>query len=176
MNDRMLHELGEAERKAWQSLGRYKFQMFGYWAAIWVHLNRIGEFKRANPFSGLVRTARASSLGEDFLHWAIGTFGAVASDREERALRFVEEAIELAHAEGIAAVTLGKIIERVYARPPGNASQELGQAEACLQMFAASTDRSALGLAEAEFERVQGIPPEQWKARHKAKVDMGIAK
>jgi hypothetical protein len=51
-------ELEEAERKAWDSLSRYKFQMFGYWAAIWVHLNRLGEFKRPNPFKGLVTEAR----------------------------------------------------------------------------------------------------------------------
>jgi hypothetical protein len=56
--DRLLHELEEAERKAWQSLGRYKFQMFGYWAAIWVHLNRVGQFKRPNPFKKLVMEAR----------------------------------------------------------------------------------------------------------------------
>jgi hypothetical protein len=50
--------LNEAETKAWDSLARYKFQMFGYWAAIWVHLNRIGHFKRKNPFRGLVNAAR----------------------------------------------------------------------------------------------------------------------
>lgn len=54
----LLHELEVAEAKAWDSLARYKFQMFGYWAAIWVHLNRIGGFKRANPWAGLVRDAR----------------------------------------------------------------------------------------------------------------------
>ena len=41
--ERLLKELDEAEAKAWDSLGRYKFQMFGYWAAIWVYLNRIGD-------------------------------------------------------------------------------------------------------------------------------------
>lgn len=51
-------ELDLAERKAWDSLARYKFQMFGYWAAIWVHLNRVGGFKRPSPFGALVRTAR----------------------------------------------------------------------------------------------------------------------
>lgn len=51
-------ELEEAEHKAWDSLARYKFQMFGYWAAIWVHLNRVGGFKRPNPFAQLVRDAR----------------------------------------------------------------------------------------------------------------------
>ncbi|HLH92044.1 MAG TPA: hypothetical protein VKX28_26730 [Xanthobacteraceae bacterium] len=47
-----------AERKAWDALARYKFQMFGYWAAIWVHLNRVGGFKRPNPWKKLVHAAR----------------------------------------------------------------------------------------------------------------------
>jgi len=50
-------ELNEAEAKAWRSLARYKFMMFGYWAAIWVHLNRIGNFNRPNPFHPLVDLA-----------------------------------------------------------------------------------------------------------------------
>lgn len=51
-------ELQEAETKAWDSLGRYKFQMFGYWAGVWVHLNRIGGFNRPNPWKELVAAAR----------------------------------------------------------------------------------------------------------------------
>lgn len=51
-------ELDEAEAKALDALARYKFQMFGYWAAIWVHLNRVGEFKRPSPFKALVKAAR----------------------------------------------------------------------------------------------------------------------
>lgn len=55
-------ELKEAETKAWDALARYKFQMFGYWAAIWVHLNRIGGFKKPNPWKGLVAHARRPVL------------------------------------------------------------------------------------------------------------------
>lgn len=51
-------ELDLAEAKAWESLARYKFQMFGYWAGLWVHLNRIGDFKRPNPWRELVYFAR----------------------------------------------------------------------------------------------------------------------
>ena len=51
-------ELCEAEAKAWRSLASYKFMMFGYWAAIWVHLNRIGEFNHPNPFKPLVDLAQ----------------------------------------------------------------------------------------------------------------------
>lgn len=50
--------LEEAEHKAWDSLGRYKFQMFGYWAGIWVHLNRVGGFNLRDPFGDLVHAAR----------------------------------------------------------------------------------------------------------------------
>lgn len=53
-------ELNATERKAWDALARYKFWMFGYWAAAWVRLNRIGEFGRPNPFRPLVDLARAS--------------------------------------------------------------------------------------------------------------------
>ncbi len=48
----------EAENKAWEALARYKFLMFGYWAAIWVHLNKISGKKRPNPWKSLVVFAR----------------------------------------------------------------------------------------------------------------------
>ncbi len=51
-------ELNQAEKKAWDSLAGYKFMMFGYWAAIWVHLNKIGGFRRANPFKPAVDLAK----------------------------------------------------------------------------------------------------------------------
>ncbi len=59
-DERLAEELATAEAKAWDALARYKFQMFGYWAAIWVHLNRIEGKKRPNPWKALVHTARNS--------------------------------------------------------------------------------------------------------------------
>lgn len=60
--DEILHnEITIAEAKAWDALSRYKFQMFGYWAAIWVHLNRIAGERRPNPWAGLVEAARQKS-------------------------------------------------------------------------------------------------------------------
>lgn len=50
--------LDEAEKKARENLAIYKFNNFGYWAGIWVHLNRIGQFRRPNPFTPYVRLAR----------------------------------------------------------------------------------------------------------------------
>ena len=48
----------EAEAKAWKSLAAYKFQMFGYWAAIWVDTNRMCEDRKPSPFRSLVHAAR----------------------------------------------------------------------------------------------------------------------
>ena len=54
----ILAEMDEVERKAWDSLKRYKFTMYGYWAAIWVHLNRLSGAKRPNPWKSLVQIAK----------------------------------------------------------------------------------------------------------------------
>jgi hypothetical protein len=51
-------ERDEAARKAIDSLARYKFMMFGYWAAVWVHMNRLAATKTASPFQDIVRAAR----------------------------------------------------------------------------------------------------------------------
>ena len=58
MNTELRKEMDIAERKAWESLARYKFMMFGYWAALWVHFNRVGQFKEPNPFAMAVKLAR----------------------------------------------------------------------------------------------------------------------
>jgi len=48
----------EAYEKAVNNLARYKSMNFGYWAAIWVHLNRMDTKKERNPFKELVLMAR----------------------------------------------------------------------------------------------------------------------
>jgi hypothetical protein len=51
----------EAEVKAWDSLARYKFEMFGYWASSWVKFNQaLPKLLRAgNPFKRAVVLARS---------------------------------------------------------------------------------------------------------------------
>jgi len=56
--DNVITEMAEAETKAWDSLGRYKFLMFGYHAAQWVLLNQVSGLKKSNPFKDLVQAAR----------------------------------------------------------------------------------------------------------------------
>lgn len=60
MNPSLKRALAEAERKAWDSLARYKFLMFGYHTAQWVTLNRLApkQSKKPNPFRAVVKFAR----------------------------------------------------------------------------------------------------------------------
>lgn len=48
----------EARSKAFSSLAKYKFMMFGYHAALWVTLNRLDTQQEPNPFKNLVNLAR----------------------------------------------------------------------------------------------------------------------
>jgi hypothetical protein len=55
--EKIQKEKDKAKKNAFKSLAKYKFIMFGYWAAIWVHLNAISDKKEANPFKQLVQLA-----------------------------------------------------------------------------------------------------------------------
>lgn len=112
---------------------------------------------------------------KEFLAWAVATFGPIANDRTERLMRFMEEAIELAHAEDLPEIALQRVIERVYSRKPGATYREIGQAQACLETFAEAVGLSSDKEAAVEFDRVRCIPKEEWQKRHAAKVELGIA-
>ena len=47
----------EEEHKAWDSLCRYKFEMFGYHSSRWVMLNKLLEKPLPNPWKKVVKTA-----------------------------------------------------------------------------------------------------------------------
>lgn len=58
LRDRLEEARTEAQTKALDALGRYKFEMFGYHASAWVRLNRIIGDGRPNPFREIVKAAR----------------------------------------------------------------------------------------------------------------------
>lgn len=111
----------------------------------------------------------------EFLAWAADMFGPIALDRRERLSRFVEEAVELAHADGMPPNLIEKIIQRVYSREPGAIPKEVGQAQVTLELYAQAIGLSSEVEAAREFDRVRTIPRAEWERRHAAKVAIGIA-
>lgn len=64
MEEKLQGEKQNAYEQAIDSMTRYKFMMFGYWAAIWVHLNNLSNEKEPNPFKPFVHQARRLQQSE----------------------------------------------------------------------------------------------------------------
>lgn len=141
--------------------------------------------RHAEDIAAMLAAAPASPLHDDgwpdierpaaALKWAAEMFGEIALEPRERAMRFVEEAVELVHAMGLDATTLQNISTRVYGRNHGYIPREIGQAQMTLEALAEAIGQNAQREAADEFKRVQAIPKSEWSRRHLAKVDIGIA-
>ena len=114
-------------------------------------------------------------VGERASAWAAETFGPIANDPRERALRFVEEAIELAQTQGADRAAVDALASRVYSRPVGDASVEIGQVGFTLLMLAANLGVSVPGATVVEWARVSAISADVWRARHAVKIATGVA-
>lgn len=128
------------------------------------------------------------------LKWAKSTFSGVASETgeivdacspQQRALRFLEEAIELCqaslHEAGTShedtvrfGVQAHNLVTRIFAKEPGKVFQETGAVMVTLLALAEVAGVSVAKAEEAEFQRVLSKPDDWFRARQKAKLDAGF--
>lgn len=108
------------------------------------------------------------------LQWAVATFGPIAAQLNERGLRFVEEAIEVAQAAGVDKSQLLAVVDRVYGRPAGKVRTEIAQAGVTLACLSAAAGVDLESATLHEFERIEAIPAIVWKQRHEEKRQQGI--
>lgn len=118
-----------------------------------------------------VRDARQATIYK----WVADTFGVNTLNPSERALRFIEEAVELVQAVGLSADVVHKIVDHVFAKPPGGLAQEIGGCGTTLLALAAAHGVSADDAECDEAERVFKIDPARFRERHDAKARAGIA-
>lgn len=106
-----------------------------------------------------------------FLAWAVQTYGPLELDRHERVLQFLEETLEVVHAEGTDRNAVDLLTTKVWRKPPfrDELPREIGQAMALLEMYAESIGVSADREASKEFERIQGVPNEELLQRNAVK-------
>jgi len=109
------------------------------------------------------------------LEWAVRTFGPVARNRDERALRLLEEAIEFAQAEGVSLDVVTRQVQATYAKPPGDPRKELRAVAMTLHAAAENRGTTIEDAVAEEFERVLQIPQEEWDRRHGVKAADGRA-
>lgn len=108
--------------------------------------------------------------------WMQECFGdKIASDMTERAMRFLEEAMELAQAQGMTKDECGRVLEYVYNRPQGEINQEVGGVIVTLACFCAKAGIDLQKEALREFARID-TPEMRLKifAKQQAKKDVGM--
>ncbi len=108
------------------------------------------------------------------LEWAHSVFGECVLRRKERALRLLEEAMELAQAEDVDAGQASGLLARVWTRPAGDPVREFDQVAATLETYGALVGISVDEGAEREWRRVQTLDVADLRARHDAKTRQGV--
>lgn len=106
--------------------------------------------------------------------WATAAFGADQVHPAQRALRLLEEAVELFQACDGDRAQAHKLIDFVFDRPLGAWQTELGQVGVTLLALAASLGASADDAEAAEVARVLAKPIEHYTKRNEAKNEAGF--
>lgn len=108
--------------------------------------------------------------------WAINCFGySVANDRKERALRVLEEAIELCQSEEVALSMCLDLVRHVFRKPPGQPHHEMAGVEVTILAYAACCGFDADFAENAEVQRITSLPPEHFRQRQEKKAAAGVA-
>lgn len=120
--------------------------------------------------------SKISALTQRISRWVMRRFGRKCLlDPKERAVRLLEEALELAQAEDIGLETVSATALYVYGRPKGERSQEAAGVAVCLLAYCRARHLSFLRIADKEVTRIEHVAPHISQAKHAAKAHAGIA-
>lgn len=87
--------------------------------------------------------------------WASRVFSDdIKGDKVERAMRFLEEATELAQATGLTAEKAHVVVDYVFGRPIGQSPQEVGGVMVTLAVLCQTLGHSMTECAEIELARI----------------------
>lgn len=111
-------------------------------------------------------------------HWLTATFDrAICFSKEERGLRFLEEALELAQATGVSAEKAQRLLQVVYAKEPGAVQAEVGDALNTLLCLAARYKMDLTGQHAKTLKRnwaIQDQIAEKWRTKIVADDLLGL--
>lgn len=107
--------------------------------------------------------------------WGAAAFGeAHVSSPPQRAVRFLEEAIELYQSCGADPEMAHKLIDYVFSRPVGELRSEFGGVGVTVLMLAEACDLSAAECEAAEMERVLSKGAAHFTERNREKNAAGF--
>jgi hypothetical protein len=107
--------------------------------------------------------------------WGCRCFGIEhMQNRQVRAVRLLEEAIELCQAVSVSENQVVQVVDVVYRRPPGSERQELGGVLLTAHALAVARGWDPEHVLEDEVHRCLSKPPEHFAARNQEKLDLGL--
>lgn len=135
----------------------------------------IRKLVRANDdIESVIRDDRQTAM----LKWALDAFGGIENfdpcSVQERASRFLEEAIELCQAAGVTRQETNTVADYVYSRPAGDAFQEVGASMVTLNCLAETLQVSVHSAEIAEWQRVQAKNKSHFEQRQRDKLAAGL--
>lgn len=114
------------------------------------------------------------SVEERVERWVRFVLGDNCMATHARALRFLEEAHELAQVCGVTRDEASRTRDMVYSKPAGSAAQEIGGCGVTLAGVAASLGVSVASLTNEEMRRIEHLPPDKFRARERLNAYLGI--
>ena len=115
-------------------------------------------------------------IQKEIAEWVDRAFGAQCRwSRKERAMRVLEEAIELAQSSGITMLECDALSEHVYDRPVGEIRQEAAGVAVTLLAFAEAHHMNLAEVTDEEVKRVLGKDLDELRRKHNQKKAAGIS-
>ena len=106
--------------------------------------------------------------------WVESRLGIAAMAPRERAMRMLEESLELAQAIGVGPSAALTLCAHVYLKPPGNVRQELGGAALTLLACADGCGEVLSQCADRELNRIEIASPEKFRKRQAENAANGV--
>lgn len=106
--------------------------------------------------------------------WVKTRIGPQYAGPKERAMRLLEEAIELAQSEGINWNQAVSQVHYVFGRPKGEPMQEAGGVAVCLLGWCAAHETTFQEIALTEIERIEAKPLQEIRGSLERKQDRDL--
>lgn len=118
----------------------------------------------------------SQTLQTGIARWIIEIFGWDSYlNKNERAKRFFEEAIELNQAMGVSQEDALRLVNHVYSKPVGDVEQELGGVGITLLALGSALSLDVSALTLREYERISTLPADHFRKRQAIKAEAGVA-
>lgn len=126
------------------------------------------------PHKNIVRTER-NRRQKITMAWAKATWGKeAATSPRMRAMRFIEEAMELVQAQGLSEADVNLVAKDIFSRPVGETAQEVGGVMTSLNCLVENCGLSTDECEIEELKRVLDLDPEILREKQEDKVRRGL--